>query len=108
MCNGREYTKIAAEHMRIAYHVAHGLVDPHSVHVTGDVPIDYSTLTINHGVPLKVAAIPEEVLNKDRVFYCCSTCGRVFWEGSHFKTVQTQFAYIVDQSGSTETIYTKS
>ena len=92
--------------MYLAFQVSQGLVNPSSIHETGESPINYSNLTINQGVPLQVNVVPEEVLNKNQVFLCCSTCGKVFWEGSHFKTVKTQFSYVVDQSATDETVYT--
>lgn len=50
------------------------------------------------GVRLKVEAVPMGVLAKEDpdCFYCCSQCGKVFWEGSHFSHVVSQFKEVLD------------
>ncbi|XP_067328012.1 exonuclease mut-7 homolog isoform X2 [Anolis sagrei] len=39
-----------------------------------------------NGVPLQIEALPAGVLTQEELscFYCCKSCGKVFWEGSHF------------------------
>ena len=36
------------------------------------------------GVQLKIAEVEEAVVEKHDEFYCCSKCGKVFWQGSHW------------------------
>ena len=36
------------------------------------------------GVELKIAEVEEAVVEKHAEFYCCSKCGKVFWQGSHW------------------------
>lgn len=39
---------------------------------------------LNHtGVCLNIRSIPVGVLDHVDVFYCCSQCGKVYWEGNH-------------------------
>ncbi|NWT62948.1 MUT7 Exonuclease, partial [Erythrocercus mccallii] len=56
---------------------------------------------------LQVAAIPPGVLDGAKVtdFYCCSHCGKVFWEGSHFGRIVSQFQDVLVASGDTQSIY---
>ncbi|NWV99939.1 MUT7 Exonuclease, partial [Machaerirhynchus nigripectus] len=56
---------------------------------------------------LQVAAIPPGVLDRAELtdFFCCTRCGKVFWEGSHFGRVVSQFQDVLVASGDTESIY---
>ncbi|NXM76422.1 MUT7 Exonuclease, partial [Serilophus lunatus] len=56
---------------------------------------------------LQVAAIPPGVLDRAELtdFYCCTRCGKVFWEGSHFGRVVSQFQDVLVASGDTQSIY---
>ncbi|XP_063000892.1 exonuclease mut-7 homolog [Elgaria multicarinata webbii] len=51
-------------------------------------------------LPLRIEAIPVGMLSRQDVadFYCCSQCGKVFWEGSHFGRVVSQFQEVLDLS----------
>ena len=40
--------------------------------------------------------VPEEILDRVTEFYCCATCGKVFWEGKHFAHVVHQFEHVQD------------
>ncbi len=53
-------------------------------------------------VALQVEAIEENVLQRVDLFYCCATCGKVFYEGRHFKQVRTQFQHVItdDDTGA--------
>lgn len=59
------------------------------------------------GTVLQVAAIPPGVLDKAKLthFYCCTGCGKVFWEGSHFGRVVSQFQDVLVTSRDKQTIY---
>ncbi|XP_027522770.1 exonuclease mut-7 homolog isoform X2 [Corapipo altera] len=59
------------------------------------------------GTVLQVGAIPPGVLDRAELtdFYCCSCCGKVFWEGSHFGRVVSQFRDVLVASGDAQSIY---
>ncbi|XP_041908011.1 exonuclease mut-7 homolog isoform X3 [Corvus kubaryi] len=56
---------------------------------------------------LQVAAIPPGVLDRAELtdFFCCTRCGKVFWEGSHFGRVVSQFQDVLVASGDTQSVY---
>ncbi|NWU22249.1 MUT7 Exonuclease, partial [Dyaphorophyia castanea] len=56
---------------------------------------------------LQVTAIPPGVLDRADLtdFFCCTRCGKVFWEGSHFGRVVSQFQDVLVASGDTESVY---
>ncbi|XP_077643994.1 exonuclease mut-7 homolog isoform X3 [Lonchura striata] len=56
---------------------------------------------------LQVTAIPPGVLDRAELtdFYCCTCCGKVFWEGSHFGRIVSQFQDVLVASGDTQSIY---
>ncbi|XP_064892243.1 exonuclease mut-7 homolog isoform X5 [Columba livia] len=59
------------------------------------------------GTALQVAAIPPGVLDRAELtdFYCCTRCGKVFWEGSHFGRVVSQFQDVLVATGDEQNIY---
>lgn len=61
-------------------------------------PIDIDHVTTTDGVPLQVATIPREVTNQVPLFYCCASCGKIFWEGKHFDDVCNQFADVLNRN----------
>ena len=69
--------------------------------------INMDDLSIGHGVPLLLDSIPEGLISKVDLFYCCAKCGKVFWDGSHFSRICEQFSDILDLTGDEETIYVK-
>nr|XP_060464061.1 exonuclease mut-7 homolog isoform X2 [Panthera onca] len=58
--------------------------------------------TLASGTQLQLAGVPEGVLRRPglRHFYCCSGCGKVFWEGSHLCRVTSQFSQILSSASS--------
>ena len=47
---------------------------------------DGVNVALNHnGVCLNIKNIPVGVLDHVEIFFCCSTCGKVYWEGKHFE-----------------------
>ncbi|XP_054853533.1 exonuclease mut-7 homolog isoform X2 [Eublepharis macularius] len=60
--------------------------------------LDTKSALLPNGTALKIEAIPIGVLSKEDLsyFYCCSQCGKVFWEGSHFGHVVSQFREVLD------------
>ncbi|XP_075628214.1 exonuclease mut-7 homolog isoform X10 [Balearica regulorum gibbericeps] len=59
------------------------------------------------GTVLQVKAIPPGVLDKADLtdFYCCTRCGKVFWEGSHFGRVISQFQDVLVATGDKQSVY---
>ena len=56
-------------------------------------------VTVSHtGVVVQVANVPEGILDRVAEFYCCATCGKVFWEGKHFAHVVHQFQHVLEFS----------
>ena len=56
-------------------------------------------VTVSHtGVAVQVANVPEGILDRVAEFYCCATCGKVFWEGKHFAHVVYQFQHVLEFS----------
>ena len=105
VCNGNSYVEIGSEDMKKAYVLKTGtnLTDqstkeekPLSKHSYS--PINFNDLTVNGGVPLLCEYIPPSILDKVEVYFCCGTCGKIFWEGSHFDRVITQFSEVLDDS----------
>ena len=85
--------------MKLALDIYNGRTQaPTAAHVLRDCPIDLRHLTIARGVPLKLAPLPEGMLDKVELFYCCTECGKIFWEGGHFKKVIKQFSHVLDGS----------
>ncbi|XP_051492445.1 exonuclease mut-7 homolog isoform X3 [Apus apus] len=62
---------------------------------------------LEEGTVLQVAAIPPGVLDKAELtdFYCCTCCGKVFWEGSHFGRVVSQFQDVLVPGRDEQSIY---
>ncbi|NXJ52175.1 MUT7 Exonuclease, partial [Spizaetus tyrannus] len=60
-----------------------------------------ASIALAGGTVLQVAAIPPGVLDKPELtdFYCCTRCGKVFWEGSHFGRVVSQFQDVLVTAG---------
>jgi len=56
-----------------------GLNDGLSIHNGVDVMLNHT------GVCLNIKNIPVGVLDHVDIFYCCSQCGKVYWEGKHFE-----------------------
>ncbi|XP_075761943.1 exonuclease mut-7 homolog isoform X2 [Pelodiscus sinensis] len=65
------------------------------------------TLTLASGATLQLAAVPPGVLgNADlSCFYCCTQCGKVFWEGSHLGRVLAQFKEALCTAGGSQSFY---
>lgn len=54
--------------------------------------------TLGNGTRLQLAGVPAGVLRRPGLhhFFCCSGCGKVFWEGSHLGRVALQFHDVLD------------
>ncbi|XP_029469371.1 LOW QUALITY PROTEIN: exonuclease mut-7 homolog [Rhinatrema bivittatum] len=60
-----------------------------------DLALGKDPLALENGAFLQLEAIPLGLLEKVSLFYCCSQCGKVFWEGSHFGRVVSQFKEVL-------------
>ncbi|KAI4547656.1 hypothetical protein MG293_004211 [Ovis ammon polii] len=54
--------------------------------------------TLANGTQLQLAGVPAGVLRRPglRHFYCCTGCGKVFWEGSHLARVTSNFREVLE------------
>ncbi|NXT60760.1 MUT7 Exonuclease, partial [Chaetops frenatus] len=128
VCNCNKYLKVSRERMRqlvggsrreLGEHSA-GCPESQSCDVT--VPVcdtaqpGEQTEGVEHcgaaavsagDTVLQVAAIPPGVLDRAELtdFYCCTRCGKVFWEGSHFGRIVSQFQDVLVASGDTQSVY---
>ncbi|XP_034047943.1 exonuclease mut-7 homolog isoform X2 [Thalassophryne amazonica] len=57
--------------------------------------LDPDTLTFPGGAPIQLHTVPPTLLERTPLFYACTRCGKVFWEGSHFGRVLSQFQEIL-------------
>ena len=56
---------------------------------------------LNHtGVCLNIRSVPVGVLDHVDVFYCCSQCGKVYWEGKHFERFINVFHGVLDTAST--------
>ncbi|XP_043914742.1 exonuclease mut-7 homolog [Protopterus annectens] len=53
--------------------------------------VNADLLEMEGGASLQIDTIPPGILETVNLFYCCSNCGKIFWEGSHFQRVISQF-----------------
>lgn len=64
--------------------------------------INMEYLCLEGGVPLQVETIPEPVFKRVEMFFVCTTCGKVFWEGAHFERVCEQFSHVLEDGSQVE------
>ncbi|NXX49079.1 MUT7 Exonuclease, partial [Tricholaema leucomelas] len=59
------------------------------------------------GTVLQVGTIPPGLLDRAELsdFYCCSGCGKVFWEGSHFGRLVSQFQEVLGTAEDQQSLY---
>ncbi|NXC21687.1 MUT7 Exonuclease, partial [Corythaeola cristata] len=79
---------------------------PHGERLAGPEQRE-AAVVLAGGTVLQVAAIPPGVLDKAELthFYCCTRCGKVFWEGSHFGRVVSQFQDVLVAAGGEQSVY---
>lgn len=59
--------------------------------------LDFSNVKVGKSVDLQVDLVPEGILDQIDHFFCCATCGKVYWEGKHFAKVCNQFSHVLDR-----------
>lgn len=57
--------------------------------------LDPDTLTFPGGAAIQLHNVPPALLSRIPLFYVCTRCGKVFWEGSHFGRVLTMFQEVL-------------
>ncbi|XP_008298904.1 exonuclease mut-7 homolog [Stegastes partitus] len=57
--------------------------------------LDPDTLTFPGGEPIQLHTVHPGLLPKISLFYVCTRCGKVFWEGSHFGRVLSMFQEVL-------------
>ncbi|XP_071322282.1 exonuclease mut-7 homolog isoform X2 [Trachinotus anak] len=57
--------------------------------------LDPDTLTFPGGAPIQLHTVPPALLARIPLFYVCTRCGKVFWEGSHFGRVLSMFQEVL-------------
>ena len=65
----------------------HPLGTPSWLTIDG-VELNPTAAVTKDGVELRVAEVEAAVVDKYEEFYCCSGCGKVFWQGSHWGKMQ--------------------
>ncbi|NWZ36448.1 MUT7 Exonuclease, partial [Brachypodius atriceps] len=133
VCNCNKYLKVPRERMRQLVEGSRQVSGEHSAGCPGSQSCDVTVAVCDTAQPgcaphgqqaegmeqcgaatvlaedtvLKVTAIPPGVLDRAELtdFYCCTHCGKVFWEGSHFGRVVSQFQDVLVASGDTQSIY---
>ncbi|KAM7393044.1 hypothetical protein PAMA_007930 [Pampus argenteus] len=58
--------------------------------------LDPDTLTFPGGAPIQLHTVPPGLLSRILLFYVCTRCGKVFWEGSHFGRVLSMFQEVLN------------
>lgn len=69
--------------------------------------LDRDTLTFPGGSPIQLHTVPPTLLQRISLFYICTRCGKVFWEGSHFGRVLSLFQevlHITDEDGDSAAV----
>lgn len=57
--------------------------------------LDPDTLAFPGGSPMQLHTVPPGLLPRISLFYVCTRCGKVFWEGSHFGRVLSMFQEVL-------------
>lgn len=68
-----------------------------------EMGISSESLLLTNGAQLQLDTVPAGLLDKVPLYFCCSRCGKIFWEGSHYGRVVSQFKEVLQDSG--ECIY---
>lgn len=56
-------------------------------------------LNLPSGAKVQLNSVPAGIVEKVSLFFCCSQCGKIFWEGSHFGRVVSQFKEVLQDQG---------
>ena len=122
MCNNDVYVKLSAGDMETLLKLCqpHKFIESDEIHrefrseYNGDssLPVDkISVVWLGRGLTLRDGAvfidpsgakllldtIPIAMVNLVQWFFCCTKCGKVFWEGTHFQRVREQFDHVLSR-----------
>ncbi|XP_069798891.1 exonuclease mut-7 homolog [Dendropsophus ebraccatus] len=116
-CNCNKYLRISQDRMMQLMDLRDGLEEtagtpdpphankPEGLHHSRNVQwmeemgISAESLLLASGARLQLDAVPAGLVGKVPLFFCCSHCGKVFWEGSHFGRVLSQFKDVLQDHG---------
>eukprot|EP00118_Oscarella_pearsei_P008417 m.43156 g.43156 ORF g.43156 m.43156 type:complete len:895 (+) comp33420_c0_seq3:117-2801(+) len=48
------------------------------------------------GVEVQISNLPVDMPKDIHEFFCCSSCGKIFWKGFHFSNLAEQFDYVLN------------
>ncbi|KAK6177435.1 hypothetical protein SNE40_015538 [Patella caerulea] len=122
VCNGDEYVKMPSSDMTILSDRKDFLIgsgdtvlsltsNPYdnqslSKRFEEEYGIEFSNLTFMKSQAfIKIELIPKAMITKVDWFYVCATCGKIFWEGSHFSRICDQFSHILTLTEQDTNIY---
>ncbi|KAJ7986881.1 hypothetical protein DPEC_G00333000 [Dallia pectoralis] len=64
--------------------------------------LDPESLAFPGGAVIQLQTVPSGLLPRIPIFFICTGCGKVFWEGSHFSKVVSQFQEVLCITPDTE------
>uniref|UniRef100_A0A8C5WK81 Exonuclease 3'-5' domain containing 3 n=1 Tax=Leptobrachium leishanense TaxID=445787 RepID=A0A8C5WK81_9ANUR len=64
-----------------------------------DLGLSANTLRLPSGAFLQLKSVHYSLLDRIQLFYCCSQCGKIYWDGSHFEHVALQFRGVLQNTG---------
>ncbi|KAA0703782.1 Exonuclease mut-7 -like protein [Triplophysa tibetana] len=68
--------------------------------------LDPQTLKFPSGAEVQIETVPPGLLPRIPVYFICTGCGKVFWEGTHFDRVLSQFQEVLHiEDGATNFCY---
>lgn len=58
--------------------------------------VDFTNMTVaKTGANVLTKKIPEKLLNVLDIYYCCQTCGNVYWHGPHMTSAHEKLSYVL-------------
>uniref|UniRef100_A0A3Q4N3B2 Exonuclease 3'-5' domain containing 3 n=1 Tax=Neolamprologus brichardi TaxID=32507 RepID=A0A3Q4N3B2_NEOBR len=112
-CNSDQYVAVPRDDMvgmlkKKGLSNSHSIIGKHDDILTPKLPryalqcrwaslsgLDPDTLTFPGGAPIQLHTVPPTLLPRIPLFYVCTRCGKVFWEGSHFGRVLSMFQEVL-------------
>ena len=84
--------QVHKDDMRLVVQIFHGHVKAPTLGLElKNCPVNLNDLTLPSGVCLKLEPLTETVVDSVALFFCCSSCGKIFWKGHHGR-VNAQFS----------------
>lgn len=60
---------------------------------------------LESGVPIQMSVLSTKVFETVQHFFVCTTCGKIYWEGSHFTRVKKHVSQYIEFQSSEGNIY---